>query len=501
MAASTCHIVNRCLLLLVVRASLEGILADEKPVDIVPKERPPVVSVDDTNFKEALTGSREDPNKSHGHIDKILQLDKPITSSTVQDTKVKDTLQALLKIYNDDVKPLEDAYRFSDLNRDAISEGEIFAKPLVLFLGPWSVGKSTMINYLLSMEGSHQRLHTGAEPTTSDFTVLLDGPHYRTIKGMELVTDKTNHFSPLQKFGLGFTERLQGKQFPSKLLQKVSIVDTPGIIENKKQQQRGYPFNEVCQWFIDRADIIFLVFDPTKLDVGSELSILFKQVKGHEAKIRLILNKADTVSAQELMRVYGALFWSLAPLVNVVEPPRVYVGTFWTNVKTDHSMAQLFYDEELALLHDLNQVMQNQIENKVSFIRRHAFYVRLHALIIDRYIGVFNENNWWKFSRNEELFKKIITDPDNYNLFKSILSNKDISRHDLPSASEYMEFFSINSLDLFKPLSAYCPWTPMYTCDMVKLEAAINTKLPQLLASLKPAPGTCTKDTCTKKKP
>ena len=51
-------------------------------------------------------------------------------------------------------------------------------------------------------------------------------------------------------------------------------MDTPGIIENKKQQERGYPFNEVCQWFIDRAQLIFLVFDPTKLDIGSELEVM-----------------------------------------------------------------------------------------------------------------------------------------------------------------------------------------------------------------------------------
>ena len=50
-------------------------------------------------------------------------------------------------------------------------------------------------------------------------------------------------------------------------------MDSPGIIENKKQQERGYPFNEVCQWFIDRAQLIFLVFDPTKLDIGSELEV------------------------------------------------------------------------------------------------------------------------------------------------------------------------------------------------------------------------------------
>ncbi len=42
-----------------------------------------------------------------------------------------------------------------------ISDGEITAKPLVLFVGPWSVGKSTMINYLVGIEDSQHLLHTG----------------------------------------------------------------------------------------------------------------------------------------------------------------------------------------------------------------------------------------------------------------------------------------------------------------------------------------------------
>jgi len=52
------------------------------------------------------------------------------------------------------------------------------------------------------------------------------------------------------------------------------------------------------KWFIDRADLIFVVFDPTKLDVGIELESTFRQLKGRESQIRLILNKADTISSQ-----------------------------------------------------------------------------------------------------------------------------------------------------------------------------------------------------------
>jgi ribosome biogenesis GTPase A len=34
-------------------------------------------------------------------------------------------------------------------------------KPTVLFVGPWSTGKSTMINYLLGVEDANFKLVTG----------------------------------------------------------------------------------------------------------------------------------------------------------------------------------------------------------------------------------------------------------------------------------------------------------------------------------------------------
>jgi hypothetical protein len=65
----------------------------------------------------------------------------------------------------------------------------------------------------------------------------------------------------------------------------VNIVEIPGILEIRKQVERLFPFNDACQWFIDRADVIFLVYDPSKLDVGPETEAILDQLKGREYQV------------------------------------------------------------------------------------------------------------------------------------------------------------------------------------------------------------------------
>uniref|UniRef100_A0A671QQS6 Sarcalumenin n=1 Tax=Sinocyclocheilus anshuiensis TaxID=1608454 RepID=A0A671QQS6_9TELE len=376
--------------------------------------------------------------RDQSHIEETLRL-----ATAEPSREFVDALKKLQHVYNTAIKPMDKAYKYNDLRQHEVSDAEITSKPMVLFLGPWSVGKSSMINYLLGLDDTSQQLYTGAEPTTSEYTVLMHGEKFRTIEGIVMAADSSRSFSPLEKFGQGFLEKLVGIEMPHKLLERVNFVDTPGIIENRKQQERGYPYSEVCQWFIDRADLIFLVFDPTKLDVGLELEMLFRQMKGRESQIRIILNKADSLTTQDLMRVYGALFWSMAPLINVTEPPRVYVSSFWPQDYAPDTNRDLFKREEISLLEDLNQVIENRLENKIAFIRQHGIRVRIHALLVDRYLQTYYEKLGW-FSDPHEVFDDIVSDPDKFYIFKSILAKTNVSKFDLPEPEAYRDFFGVN---------------------------------------------------------
>lgn len=200
------------------------------------------------------------------------------------------------------------------------------------------------------------------------------------------------------------------------------------------------------------------------------------------------------------MRVYGALFWSLAPLINVTEPPRVYVSSFWPYDYAPDTSRELFKREEISLLEDLNQVIENRLENKIAFIRQHGIRVRIHALLVDRYVQTFKDKMSY-FSDADLVFKEIVDDPDKFYIFKSILAKTNVSKFDLPNRDAYRDFFGINPIGNFKALSSQCSY--MGGCLLDKIERAITHELPALLSSInagkQPGLSTCEATGCGEK--
>ncbi|KYM80506.1 Sarcalumenin [Atta colombica] len=428
------------------------------------------------------------------HINQLLKLDEENEEKERAIQREADIiLRDLKRLYDNAIKPLETMYKYRDLSNRHFGDPEIFSKPLVLFMGPWSGGKSSIINYLLDIEYKSMSLRTeehckspngkndtGAEPSPAYFNIIMHGEEEEVLDGTQLAADWT--FSGLQKFGQGLLDRLRGLRLNNKLLEKVNIVEIPGILEIRKQVQRLFPFNDACQWFIDRADIIFLVYDPAKLDVGPETEAILDQLKGREYQTRIILNKADQVKPEELMRVQGALIWNISPLMSSAEPPIMYSTSLWSLPYEAGAPIRLLYAQERAFLRDLRSAINKRVEHKIASARRFAVRVRNHAKMVDCYLTTYYNHKTF-FGNKREISDKIIENPQDYHIYEGLSTLTNISRYDLPDPDVYRDFFRLNPLYDFPLLSSTC--TYFRGCPINRLDVSIAYDLPELVGNYK----------------
>lgn len=143
---------------------------------------------------------------------------------------------------------------------------------LIVLVGPFNSGKSSMINALL---GDPDLLPIGPVPTTDKITILRWGEQSQRLSGAD-----------------GADTLL----FPAPLLQKVSLVDTPGLesIFQKHEQ--------TTRQFLHRADVVLVVMLATQAMTASNLGYI-QQLKEYGKKVILVINQADLLSPEEMETV------------------------------------------------------------------------------------------------------------------------------------------------------------------------------------------------------
>lgn len=290
-------------------------------------------------------------------------------------------IDGLKQVYKDSLLPLEEHFHFHDFHSPKLTDSDFQAKPMILLVGQYSTGKTTFIKYLL--EKDFPGMHIGPEPTTDRFIAVMHGERESIIPGNALVVDPKKQYRPLSKFGNAFLNRLQCSTCNSPVLQNMTIIDTPGILSGEKQRvDRGYDFTGVLKWFAERVDRIILLFDAHKLDISDEFKRSIEALKGYDDKIRIVLNKADMVDHQQLMRVYGALMWSLGKVLQTPEVARVYIGSFWDQPLRYAYNQRLFEMEEQDLFKDLQQLPRYTIVRKLNDLIKRARLAIVHAYIL-----------------------------------------------------------------------------------------------------------------------
>lgn len=307
------------------------------------------------------------------------------SSKKVPLSSVTSIIDGLKRLYIQKLKPLEVTYRFNDFASPLLTNSDFDAKPMVMLLGQYSTGKTTFIKHLL--KSSYPGAHIGPEPTTDRFVVVMSGPDERSIPGNTIAVQADMPYSGLTTFGTAFLSKFECSQMPHSLLEHITFVDTPGVLSGEKQRtQRAYDFTGVTSWFAAKCDLILLLFDPHKLDVSDEFKRVISSLHGHDDKIRVVLNKADQVDTQQLMRVYGALMWSLGKVLNTPEVMRVYIGSFNDKPVNEAAVGpigkELFEKEQENLLSDLKDIPKKACDRRINEFVKRARAAKIHAYII-----------------------------------------------------------------------------------------------------------------------
>jgi len=358
-------------------------------------------------------------------------------------TSVADGLK---RLYRQKLLPLEKRYLFHEFHSPLMTDADFDARPIILLVGQYSTGKTTFIRYLL--ERDFPGIRVGPEPTTDKFIVIAHADEDGIIPGNALVVDPTKQFKPLSKFGNTFLNKFQCSTTDSEILKSLVIVDTPGILSGEKQRvDRGYSFSGVVDWFADRADRVILLFDAHKLDISDEFKRVIEGLRPHDDKIRIVLNKADSVDGQQLMRVYGALMWSLGKILSTPEVARVFAGSFWERPLRADANHSLFEAEEADLLGDLRSLPRNAQLRKLNDLIKRARLAKVHAHVIADL-----RSQMPRIFGKEDKRARLIEGLDA--VFRRIQLEKGFSPGDFPDVDAMRTTLRLTDFDKLAPLDA-----------------------------------------------
>ncbi|KAH7569398.1 hypothetical protein JRO89_XS06G0154800 [Xanthoceras sorbifolium] len=418
-----------------------------------------------TNSEPAVNGCAQSQTLSSAHWFTSKSSKTPASSVT-------SIIDGLKRLYIEKLKPLEVTYRFNDFESPLLTNSDFDAKPMVMLLGQYSTGKTTFIKHLLRCD--YPGAHIGPEPTTDRFVVVMSGPDERSIPGNTIAVHADMPFSGLTTFGGAFLSKFECSQMPHPLLDQITFVDTPGVLSGEKQRtQRSYDFTGVISWFAAKCDLILLLFDPHKLDISDEFKRVISSLRGNDDKIRVVLNKADQVDTQQLMRVYGALMWSLGKVLNTPEVVRVYIGSFNDKPINEAVVGEigreLFEKEQDDLLMDLINIPKKACDRRINEFVKRARAAKIHAYIIS-HLKKEMPSMMGKAKAQQRLIDNLEDE------FAKVQREFHLPAGDFPNVEHFREVLNGYSIDKFEKLK---PKMIQAVDDMLAYE------IPELLKNFK----------------
>jgi len=141
---------------------------------------------------------------------------------------------------------------------------------LMVLVGPFSSGKSSIINALLGQPV----LEVGPIPTTDRIVIV-------------------RHGADVQRSRTGDVETVF---FPSPLLENLSLVDTPGLESVFRTHEA------LTRRFLHRADVVLLVMLATQVLSARNLEYL-QELKGYGKRVIIVVNQVDLLDEPDRARV------------------------------------------------------------------------------------------------------------------------------------------------------------------------------------------------------
>ena len=161
----------------------------------------------DDVYGSQQNGFHEEPSETRGESFSNVSTDK-VFSADLSLFDKNAIYEGLKRMYRKKILPLELASKYGHFHSPPLSPSDFDAKPMVLLLGQYSVGKTSFIKYLLGRDFPGIRI--GPEPTTDRFTAIMEGEVDKVIPGAALASQADRSFRGLSPFGNNFLSRLEG---------------------------------------------------------------------------------------------------------------------------------------------------------------------------------------------------------------------------------------------------------------------------------------------------
>ena len=302
-----------------------------------------------------------------------------------QDNYIDSLRSEFLGLVEKYLTPVAMRYGYSDVPL----ETNIKWRPIVLMLGNYSSGKSTLINELLGTEVQA----TGQAPTDDSFTVITWGQPEAdtdTVQVVEerdgkfLLNDPEYPFEGLKKYGQRFSSHLRLKKVNSPFLENLAIIDTPGMLDSITERDRGYSYQNAIGEMARIADLVLILFDPHKAGTVRETYTSIRDtLPAHtfEDRILFVLNRIDEcASLADLLQVYGTLCWNLSqstgrkdiPVIHLTYSPKARAKSRTSDAGEDMRYLDLIENQQDNLKKAILQAPQHRLDNLATFIETHG---------------------------------------------------------------------------------------------------------------------------------